>query len=375
MQILQEPTSNGLHFHSSIPDIIIQKNDASVGIIFEMIFAGVVILKEQFSYDSNLRIQIQNISEIVESYFPDNLITIPTTDPVYNSGLTDLAFTYRITEGATIHERTFKALRCDAEIDVDVPEWIIYNFLTRAYRSKRTALDWNEYLSYYQQPAAGELTINYKLVYLNAGIPTEAIGIFKSIPAAGSNRVVTFNASLRALLLHLNLDIKSTVFRYDLWISGTDVSTNIYTYLVDRNPYRSQTTLVFVNAFGVLETFTATGEVINNKTNEVKLSNINNHYRKTENNFLSQKQSFSGYLTEREMDWIDDLLMSYALGLYTYHSGLSDEITIVSCEKSDTNKNELHAFSFEYRRAKNTHFIFASAANGIFDTTFDQTFD
>jgi hypothetical protein len=374
MQILKEPTSNGLHFHSSIPDIIIQKNDASVGIIFEMIYAGVVILKEQFSYDSNSLIQIQNISEIVESYFPDDLITIPTTDPVYNPGLTDLAFTYRLTEGTTIHESTFNVLRCDAEVNVNVSEWITENFLSRAYRSKRTAINWNEYLSYYQQPAAGELTVNYKIVYKNDGITTEAIGVFKKIPAAVSNRIVTFNTSLRALLDHIELDINTTVLQYDFWITGTDVSTNNYTYLVDRNTYRSQTNFVFVNSFGVIETFTATGELINNKTNDIKISNINNHYRKTENNFLSQKQCFSGFLSEREMDWIDDMTMSYALGLYTY-AGLSDEITIVKTEKSDTNKNELHAFSFEYRRAKNTHFVFGAATNGIFDLTFDQTFD
>lgn len=375
MQILQEPTLNGLYFHSAIPDIVIQKNDASTDIIFEIIFCGTIVLKEQFSYNSNSIIKIQNISEIVESYFQDNNIILPISDVVYNSGSTDLTFTYIITEGLNIHESSFKTLRCDSEINVNASEWIIKNFLTRCFRTKRTAIDWNEYLSFYQQPVYGELAINFKIVFLSESILTEQIGIFKTIPAAEVSRIVTINTSLRTLLTFLDLDPKTKVYRYEIWITGTGVDTNIYTYLVDRNPYRSQTFIAFVNAFGVVETFTATGEVQNKKTNDVKLSNIDKKYRKTENNFLSQKVCHSGYLNLKEMEWIDDLIMSYALGLYTYHSGLSDEITIVSSEKTDTDRNELHAFLFEYRRTKNTHFVFSSAPNGIFDTTFDQTFD
>ena len=89
MQIIQEPLSNGLYFHNSIPDIIIQKNNGSVGVIFEIIFSGTVILKEQFSYDSTSQLKIQNISQIVDAYFPDNNLTIPTTDPVFTAGLID----------------------------------------------------------------------------------------------------------------------------------------------------------------------------------------------------------------------------------------------------------------------------------------------
>lgn len=375
MLILQEPALNGLYFHSTIPDIVINKNNATSDVVFEMMHYGSVIIKEHFSYDSNSQIRIQNISEIVESYFPDNIMTIPTVDPVYNSGLTDLIFSYKITEGETVHESTFKTLRCDSDINVNAIDWSAENFLTRAYRSKRTALDWNEYLSYYQRPEFGQLVLNYKIVYKSDNVTTEAVGIYKTIPAAEAYRVITVNTSLRSLISHLNLDLKTTVYRYDLWITGTDVTTKIYTYLVDRNPYRDQTTVLFINAFGVIETFTATGEVINKKTNEIKLSNIKNQYRKTENNFLSVKQCFSGYLSAREMEWIDDLFLSFAMSLYTWHSGISDEITITNCDKSDSDKNELHAFSFEYRRTKNTHFVFASAANGIFATTFDQTFD
>lgn len=379
MQIIQEPISNGLHFHSSIPDIIIEKNDASTGLTFELIFGGQTVLKEAYSYDSKNRIQIRNIGDIVSGFFKDNIgPAIPTN---YSSRLAIYSdflptVTYKITEGITILEKSFNVFRCDAQIAVEASTWLLTNFLTRAFRSKRTSIDRNEYLSFLtQNTALINARFNFKLNYLNDGVVSEISGVCSDDLVLASMALITMNTSLRRLLEIAGLSMDTIVFSYDIWVTGVETPSSIYTYVVDRTIYRDQTDFVFINSFGVPETFTSTGQTVNKKTNEIVLNNINSSYRKTQNKFLSQKQCNSGYLSDREMEWIDDLLMSYAVGLYTYHSGFSDEVTIINVEKEDNQKNELHAFAFEYRRANNRHFVFSSATNGVFDETFDQTFD
>lgn len=379
MHIIQEPITDGIHFHSTIPDIIIEKNDASNGLTFELVYDGQVVLKEAYSYDSQNRIRIQNIGDIAAGFFKDDIAhSIPTNYSVKWAIYSDFlpSITYRLTEGATIIEKSFHVFRCDAQISVDASTWMSTNFLTRSFRTKRTTVNTNEYLSFFaQNTSLVNIRFNYKLFYLNNGVVIDAVGVCCDDIVSASPALMTVNTSLRRILGIAGLPAETIVYSYDVWVTGSQAESNKYTYLVDRTPLRNQTYLVFINSFGVPETFTSTGQTINKKTNEVTLANIQTYYRKTQNKFISQKQCFSGYLSEREMEWIDDLLMSYAVGLYTYHSGFSDEVTLVNIEKSDSMNNELHAFSFEYRRANNRHFVFSSAPNGVFDETFDQTFD
>jgi len=379
MQIIQEPIADGLYFHSSIPDIIIEKDDESTGLTFELIFGGLVVLKEVYSYDSQNRIRIQNIGDIAAGFFKDEIA--PAIPTIFSIKLAVSSYflpliSYRLVEGATTIEKSFHVFRCDAQISVDASSWMRTNFLTRSFRNKRTALDSNEYLSFFSQNTEPiNVRFNFELKYLSNGVVLEALGVCCDDIVTASSALITVDTSLRRILGIIDLPVETIVYSYDIWVSGTQDESSKYTYLVDRTLYREQTSFVFINAFGVPETFTSTGQATNKKTNDVTLNNINTHYRKTENKFTSQKQCFSGYLTAQEMEWIDDLLMSYAVGLYTYHGGFNNEVTLVNVEKNDSLKNELHAFSFEFRKANNRHFEFTSASNGVFDETFDQTFD
>jgi len=207
-------------------------------------------------------------------------------------------------------------------------------------------------------------------------VVTEKTGVMQTIAASAGDQVTTLNASLVALVTAAELALDTTILQYNIWLTGTGFETAKYAFLVDNTPYRHCKSFVFVNCFGVLETFTATGLTVNEKTNEYNLGNINNHYRKITQDFVSEKTCNSGYLSDVEMEWIDDLVKSYTVGLYTPGvSGMTEEITLVGVEKSDSEANELQAFAFSYRGAKNSHLAFANAAQGIFDDTFDETFD
>ena len=120
----------------------------------------------------------------------------------------------------------------------------------------------------------------------------------------------------------------------------------------------------------------ATGRADVKKNVEINLANIQGRYRKTTQDFTVETTLNTGFLSVSEMEWLDDLLLSYNVALYTPGvSGADEEITLTASDKTDTDANELQAFSFSYRRAKNNHLQFTAAACGIFDNTFDQTFN
>lgn len=374
MTITQEPATSGMYFQNSIPDIILKKTDLNNSVAFTLKKGTEIILNEQYVYDSEGLIQIKNIGDLVKNYFVSNPVVSLGSMVAISDGLC-LGFTFLIKEGTTTHENSFIALKCDADISVDAASWTFTNFLTRSYLEKRTAKGRNEYLSFYQKSSYQEITIHYKLFYTLNGTNIEKTGSLGLLPQSSDTHVFTFNTSIGRIITDAGLPLDTDTLQYDIWLTGTDLITDVYTYMVDNMLYRDHSSFVYINCFGVMETFTATGKTINKKTNDYNLSNINGYSRKITQIFISEKTCNSGYLSESEMEWIDDLVNSYIVGLSTSSEGLSEEITLVSIEKSDSDLNELHTFLFEYRRAKNNHLMFSSAATGLFDDTFDETFN
>ena len=362
MTVTQEPTLNSLYFQKNIPDIILTKNSVDTSVMFELKRGDNTILQETYVYDANDSIRIRNLFEIVEKYLnSENLL---------------LDFSYIITEGATTHESTFKVLKCDAFMTVEAEVWTKLNFLTRSFLEKNTSKSRNEYLSFLQKSAYAAVTVHYKIFYQTGSTVSDKSGELTTIAASVSDKVTTFNASISGVMMAAELESSVDVIRYDIWLTGTDFETYVYTFLIDSMPYRYRTNFVYENAFGVLETFTATGITNNDKKAEFNQGNIENNYRKVSQDFIVEKTCKSGYLSAEEMEWTDDFVKSYNVGLYTPGvTGMSEEITLVSIEKNGTNGNTLQAFSFTYRSARNIHLSFANASRGIFDDTFDETFD
>lgn len=272
----------------------------------------------------------------------------------------------------------FSVLHCEADMPAGLSAGTFagQNFLTRLPREKQTATNRNEYLTYIHFGNYAEVVVKYKAVYLIDGVRTEASGSMLTVAADVDNedRYITFNASLSVIRQLANLTTER-ILQYDIWFEEAEVS-EVFTFLINDTYFRNKTCFVFENSFGVLETFTATGRTDTKKNVEINLANIQSRYRKTTQDFVAEKTINTGFLSAEEMDWLDDLILSYNVAIYIPGvSGADEEITLTSTDKTDTDENELQAFSFSYRRSRNNHLQFAAAARGIFDDAFDQTFN
>ena len=220
MTIQQEPTVGALYFQKSVPDIILVKNDASTSVVFELKNGAAVILTESYVYDVDGTNRIRNLGEIVEKYFTDTALL--------------LTFSYTITEGVTVHTVSFTVLKCDADMTVTADAWTAVNFLTRAYREKRTSKSRNEYLSFLQKNGYGIVTINYKVYYLLNSVLTDKTGIITTLATSPASQVTTFNASMGAITAAAALATDTEILQYDIWLTGTGFETAKYTFLIDK---------------------------------------------------------------------------------------------------------------------------------------------
>lgn len=373
MTISQQPVAGNLYFQNSIPDIVCENPGSETVLSFELKYNSELILSEDYEFDTVGVVRIRDLKTICAMYLENNS-TVVATDLASISGLVGL-FTVVITCGTVTISFEFSVLKCDAQMPagLDAGTWTDKNFLSRSYLQKRTAINRQEYLSFLSKQKWGQLTLNYKITYQSDSI-AEKSGTLITIPSA-EGIIHTMNVSLLKLMAAAELDAER-VLTYEVWMSGTDLESNHYTFFPDYSVYRDKTNLIFINSFGVLETFTATGRIPVKKTQDISLANIEGRYRKTTQYFVAEKTIYTGHISKMEFDWLDDLLLSYSTGLYTPGtSGMSEEITITSIDVNDTGANDLKSFSFTYKNAENNHLNFAVSARGIFDETFDETFE
>ena len=381
MQYSQRPAEWQLYFHNSIPDIICNKDVASEGLSFALKVRGVLILKEHYTWDTNGIIRVRNLGEIIEKLL-DSTATVDRADVVSYLWNGTPIIEFKFTEVATVYVGNFIVCKCDVDLgNLNDSSWAARNFLTRCLGTKKTALDRKETLSYLQKDTDNYLYLVARITYLANEVITEQQGnltLFGHVPnTTHSHLIATLNTSLIYVLKQLGLPNTTEVLNYQVWVSSTsngDSGTlcNAYTYLVDSTPYRDTANFLFLNAFGTLETFTATGLKTTEKTAEYNLGNIDNHYRKLTQDFQSEQTCNSGFLSENEMEWADDLVRSYSVALVSSNSIV--QITLTKMSKTDTEANVLQSFTFSYQVAKNKNFMFMSKHVGIFDAAFDKTF-
>lgn len=371
MLILQIPV--GLVFEKNIPDIVLQRENDEVGVDIALKVDGVTVIDEHYVYDTDGIVTVRRLDEVVSAYFAP--VKTVVDGLIHTTGLV-LGVALTIDAGA---DHAFTVLKCEADMPAAVlaTNFIAQNFLTRLPYEKRTATNRNEYLSYLHLQNYSEVFIRYKVHYRVGELISFKEGVLHRVNLSGQAAVVTFNASPATIRVAAALPTQYIDY-YELWFTEDiiPIDSKSYAMSVVDVYLRDKRNFVFENSFGCLETFTATGRSETKKTVEVNLANIQNRYRKTSQDFKSETSQNTGWLNEEEMEWLDDILLSYHVATYTPGvSGVTEEITIISSDKVDSTNNEMHQFSFSYRRARNNHLQFADAARGIFDMTFDPTFN
>ena len=302
-----------------------------------------LVLQEKYTPTSGNYIYIRDLESVLNANINKTVLVSPVTMTLEDSDDTKVI--------------SVNVQYATANINLPADIYAETNFLTLLQREKITIPGQTEYLSLI---ATEETTVTAKAKYDDGTVHTITLGTVTVL-----NRVHTFNAS-------------SSRFPNPTRIAHYVVSAGrrAMVFYMYKPPWELPQQFVFLNAFGVKETFIPMGLI----TRENKYTNLfgsfAGKYRKHHVDLVREYAANTGVLSRSMADWIEDLFFSKDVFLLNADN-VQTEVTILDATvKRSSTWSELPAFDFKYRLSNvSQHEYRFEERKRIFDKTFDYTFN
>lgn len=278
-----------------------------------------------------------DIRDIVESQLSFLLkdITAPYEQP-------DLAADFT----AVIADKniTFRVLRCGVDrFSGSAETFLKANFLTWQPQVKKVTYYSPEYLTYY---AVISSYVKVKAYFIDdEGKVTEEV---KQLATLGEKRAYTIPVQYAVIMALFESRLPSF---YDVWVEDGSGSrlTYVQRYVAGNILSEQEQWILFENSLGGMDTFRAYGQLdflAEHTHNIAEIDDISEEYRvDTERKF----QKNTGYLDNRERQWLVDFLPSKQK--YIYNQTYLRRIVVIEDNTSYTDKELPSSYTFTYKYA------------------------
>lgn len=284
--------------------------------------------------DGYVTIDIRDIVESQLSFLMKD-ITTPYEQP-------DLAADFT----AVIADKniTFRVLRCGVDrFSGSAETFLKANFLTWQPQVKKVTYYSPEYLTYY---AVISSYVKVKAYFIDdEGKVTEEV---KQLATLGEKRAYTIPVQYAVIMALFESRLPSF---YDVWVEDGSGSrlTYVQRYVAGNILSEQEQWILFENSLGGMDTFRAYGQLdflAEHTHNIAEIDDISEEYRvDTERKF----QKNTGYLDNRERQWLVDFLPSKQK--YIYNQTYLRRIVVIEDNTSYTDKELPSSYTFTYRYA------------------------
>jgi hypothetical protein len=340
MNVIQKPDL--FCFSSALGDIVI---GSAVGVTVAFSDGTDEFLQEAYTPDSEGRIYVRELERLLVPHISKITLRqhfLITVTPVDGS------------EGAVI-ETTVQY--CLTEVNLAAEAFLESCFLTTLRGEKVTYAGQREFLSLVVSEAT-EVSITAR--YRNGGQSSKTA----QIAAGDAGKAVT-------------VDVSPSLFSAPDTVSFVVVTAGAraFTFYVRRLPAARPVEFVFLNPFGVKETFVPAGLVSRENRYENRFGYFGGMYRKYSVDLVKLHTANTGVMTGDMADWIECLFLSGDVFVLS-PAGVEQEVTIEeSTVRRSSARDELPSCEFKYRLSKRNHDEFYVLTSRIFDGTFDYTFN
>ena len=342
MTIIQQPES--FSFSSALKDIILE---SAVNVTVSFSAGSTEFLREIYTPDNQNRIYIRDLSRL----------PLPYISPVVLRQSFNIIVTPA--DGSAGSVINFTVQYSLTKINVSAEKFLENFFLTTLRNEKITYPEQNEFLS----------------LVVSAATTIEIIAYRKS----GSQSSRTIQISSSNVNKVVTVDVSPAIFSDPGSISYIVVTAGVrtFTFYLRRSSERL-TQFIFINTFGVKETFIPSGVTLRENNYKNLFGYFSGLYRKYNIELVKLYTANTGVMTEVMADWIESLFLSEEVFVLS-SDGIEQEVTIEeSTVKRSTARDELPAYEFKYRLSKRNHdefFVTIAQTSRIFDNTFDLTFN
>jgi len=339
MTVLQQP--DAFSFSAGMKDIIISSQDT---VIFILNIPSGIVLQETYTADAEGKIYIRDLGKLCQSYISPVTLREQFTMKLLNVETNAVFSTINITVQYS-----------NVVLDISAEEFLEDRFLSLLDREKIIYREQKEFLSLVV-PAQTDVK----------AVIRRKSGVFENIHLTTISQINTV----------ITIDVSPSIFTNPETITYYTIlaGDRPMTYYIRPEPTPG-VQFIFLNSFGVKETFIPSGLINHENKYENSFGTFAGKYRKYFIDFKKLFTANTGVIDDNHATWLEELFMSKDVFLLS-PSGIENEITIEEATVKRTSaREELPAYEFKYRDTKINHYEFVTKRSRIFDETFNYTFN
>lgn len=337
MNILIEPDSLSL-VGAMNPFEIAATDD--VTFVLQEVGVDKVIVQHTYTPNQNGRITLQMKDVIL----PLLSFKVSDTTEAYKQDLIFKTFKATFSEKgmATSKSVSFSVIRAGVDhLDDSAENFLKANFLTWQPNVKGVTYYSPEFLTYYAQE---DCVLKCKMYFWN-GVGYEERVVALAVLNAGF--VWTMSVQYAVIAMYSNNDDLPSY--YDVWVEGTDGTrfTYVQRYYADGMKSEDEEWFLFENSLGGIDCFRAYGNSENTAEHTHNVAEIEEDSEEYRVDTARKFKKSTGYLDERERQWLLDFFPS--LGKYRYYGQSLRKITVTESDVNYEAKELPSNYSFTYK--------------------------
>lgn len=354
-------TNNSSYFSADFPDITIRNLNGDLR--FTLTISGNNELEEIYTKDASGTIIIHSLSKLLEGYF-----SLPAfSRSVVNTILKPLTVIcqFQDNSGSSSFSMAIYYSRCSTNVFPGESKL----FLSR-YKNIRTTAERLEFISFYR---AENTMLKIGVAYISNG--KERYKEVQVVLPADVNCIVSRLVSLSRIASDTGINKDAVIF-YDLYLTNDTLSDRVR-YTVDKRQYRIVTNFWYYNAFGLPESISFTGILIYKPELEGELCKLLNETVRTDPFLTDVKTVNSGFVSKDKYEAIVDMLTSPVQQVYDSDSNMNIVFSEIDLEHRCPSNEPINV-NMTYYPSDRKYAAFKRTTaypTGIFDKTFDKTFD
>lgn len=329
-------------------------------IILDVVFAGVSILSERYTPDSDGLVFIRDIGKLAESYFP--VIATSMTNGLDGESI---LFSITLTEGSTTISKTIRVFRSDVDSSSTLTDDELQKKPLCRLSKKVTGIGCKEFVSFYSGAP-----VKVDACFISTA--QDELVTFTLADVAADNKFYRYDISPEAIAILAGIDVENLIY-YNVYSDASD----IVKLIMDVRPVTPTDILVFKNSFGAQEVFNCLGDKTSERKWERELGSIKTFQRQIYKRLVRTFTINTGYVNTQSLEALEDLLNSESISIL--ENGILLPIVILEeTFKETSRKDDLISVEFKYRLATTAQLQYRHnplAKMGVFDQTFDETYE